>query len=151
MAKSNGSTVPEFMRQVVGDEPPASERAVAEQAVLALNSSMFTVYDHSLAKFKQNLRDRVPIILALFTGQGGQFILYRPGQAKWRARADRLPTRQVDQPEHGIYEIVSPPIQCEGKPAQRSSRCIARKIRRRQTISSWTCPMTISPPRHSPT
>ena len=79
MAESNGA-VPDFMRQVV-DEKPASARVVAEQAVLALNSSMMRLYDDSLEKFKQNMRDRVPIILALFSGQGGQMILYRPGHA----------------------------------------------------------------------
>src|SRR5207247_1434272 len=73
--------IPEFLRVVVAEEKPASDRAVAEQAVLALNSSMFRLYDESLEKFKQNLRDRVPIILALFSGAGGQLILYRPGHA----------------------------------------------------------------------
>src|SRR6059036_1385601 len=81
MAKSNGSAVPEFMRQVVADEPPVNERVVAEHAVLALNSSMMRFYEDSLTKFKQNMRERMPIILALFTGQGGQMILYRPGHA----------------------------------------------------------------------
>src|SRR6516165_6352077 len=72
MAKSNGSTVPEFMRQVVADEPPASDRVVAEHAVLALNASMMRIYEDSLTKFKQTIRERVPIVLALFSGQGGQ-------------------------------------------------------------------------------
>src|SRR5438552_5763571 len=78
---SANGVVPEFLHVVVADEKPASERAVAEQAVLALNSSMLRLYDESLEKFKRNMRDRVPIILALFTGQGGQMILYRPGHA----------------------------------------------------------------------
>jgi len=52
-------------------EKPASDRAVAT-GVLALNSSMLRLYDESLEKFKQNMRDRVPIILALFTGQAGR-------------------------------------------------------------------------------
>ena len=99
------------MYPVVGETPPASARDVAEQAVLALNSSMLTLYDESLEKFKQNMRDRVPIILALFTGQGGQMILYRPGQpARSRpARADRLPARQVGRPQqHGDLSDRAP-------------------------------------------
>src|SRR5262249_52813871 len=81
MAKTNqlSNAVPEFLRVVVADLKPASARQVAEENVLALNSSMLRLYDQSLEKFKQNMRDRVPIILALFTGAGGQFILYRPG------------------------------------------------------------------------
>jgi hypothetical protein len=77
----NGRAVPEFLRVVIADEEPATARAVAEKAVLALNSSMMRLYDESLETFKRNMRDRVPIILALFTGQGGQMILYRPGHA----------------------------------------------------------------------
>jgi hypothetical protein len=111
MAKSNGRAVPEFMRQVVADEPPVSERIVAEQAVLALNSSMMRFYEDSLLKFKQNMRDRVPIILALFTGQGGQMILYRPGHAP--EVAPPVPVvyqlaKSVGHSTMAIYEIVSP-------------------------------------------
>jgi hypothetical protein len=108
---SDGSTVPEFMRQVVSDEPPVSERVVAEHAVLALNSSMMRFYEDSLTKFKQNMRDRVPILLALFTGQGGQMILYRPGRAP--EFAPPVPVvyqlaKSVGHSTMAIYEILAP-------------------------------------------
>src|SRR3954452_14445183 len=111
MAKSNGSAVPEFMRQVVADEPPVSERVVAEHAVLALNASMMRFYEDSLTKFKQNMRDRVPIILALFTGQGGQMILYRPGHAP--EVAPPVPVvyqlaKSVGHSSMAIYQVVAP-------------------------------------------
>jgi hypothetical protein len=111
MAKSNGSLVPEFMRQVIADEPPASERVVAETAVLALNESMMHFYEASLTKFKQNMRDHVPIILALFTGQGGQMILYRPGHAPEVAPSVLVVyqlAKSVGHSTMAIYEIVSP-------------------------------------------
>jgi hypothetical protein len=111
MAKSNGSVVPEFMRQVIVDEPPAGERVVAEQAVLALNASMMRFYEDSLTKFKENMRDRAPIILALFTGQGGQMILYRPGQAPEVAPPVPIVyqlAKSVGHSTMAIYEIVSP-------------------------------------------
>jgi hypothetical protein len=111
MAKSNGSAVPEFMRQVVADEPPVSERVVAEHAVLALNASMMRFYEDSLTKFKQNMRDRVPIILALFTGQGGQMILYRPGHGPEVAPPVPIVyqlAKSVGHSTMAIYEIVSP-------------------------------------------
>ena len=139
MAKSNGSAVPEFMRQVVADEPPVSERVVAEHAVLALNASMMRFYEDSLATFKRNMRGRVPIILALFTGQGGQMILYRPGHgpevappvpvvyqlAKWINRdreiiprdtinkppSAELKPNQRDQDTLPPYEILDPILQ----------------------------------------
>jgi hypothetical protein len=108
---SNGSAIPEFLRVVVADEKPASARAVAEQAVLALNSSMFQLYDESLEKFKQNLRDRVPIILALFTGAGGQMILYRPGHAPEVAPSVPIVyqlAKSVGHSTMAIYQIVVP-------------------------------------------
>jgi hypothetical protein len=111
MAESNGSAVPDFMRPVVADEPPASARVVAEHAVLALNESMLTLYDASLEKFKQNMRDQVPIILALFSGQGGQMILYRPGQAPDVAPPVPLVyqlAKSVGHSTMAIYQIVAP-------------------------------------------
>ena len=79
--------------------------------MLALNSSMMTLYDESLEKYKQNLRDRAPIILALFTGAGGQFILYRPGHEPIVAdpvpRAYQL-AKSVGHSSMAIYQIVAP-------------------------------------------
>jgi hypothetical protein len=111
MTQSNGSAVPEFMRQVIADEPPASERVVAEDAVLALNASMIRLYEDSLTKYKQTMRDRVPIILALFTGQGGQMILYRPGRPPDIAPGVPIVyqlAKSVGHSTMAIYEILSP-------------------------------------------
>src|SRR6266436_983516 len=108
---SGNGAIPEFLRVVVADEKPASAGAVAEQAVLALNASMFRLYDESLEKFKQNLRDRVPIILALFTGQGGQLILYRPGHAPEVAPSVPIVyqlAKSVGHSSMAIYQIVVP-------------------------------------------
>src|SRR5262249_12973343 len=80
MAESTGDAIPEFMRTVIADEPPASARTAPERAGPTLNESMLTFYDASLEKFKKTMRERVPITLALFSGEGGQMILYRPGQ-----------------------------------------------------------------------
>ena len=106
-----GATVPAFLRVVVAEEKPASTRAVAEQAILALNSSMLRFYDEALEKFKQNMRDRVPIILALFSGTGGQMILYRPGHPP--EVAPLVPiiyqlAKSVGHSSMAIYEIVTP-------------------------------------------
>jgi hypothetical protein len=79
MYAANGMDVPKFLRVVVSEEQPASERTVAEQSVLALNAAMMAIYDEALAKYMRNMRRRVPILLALFSGEGGRMILYRPG------------------------------------------------------------------------
>ena len=108
---SNGSTIPEVLRVVLAEEKPASDRAVAEDAVLTLNASMMTLYDHTLEKYKRNMRDRVPIILALFSGAGGHFILYRPGHEP--LVADPVPVvyqlaKSVGHSSMAIYQIVAP-------------------------------------------
>jgi hypothetical protein len=111
MAKSNGGAIPDFMRPVVADEPPASARTVAERAVLTLNESMMSFYDASLETFKKNMRKQVPIIIALFSGEGGQMILYRPGQPA--EVAPPVPiiyqlAKSIGHSTMAVYEIVSP-------------------------------------------
>jgi len=103
--------IPDFLRVVITDEKPASPRSVAEQSVLALNSSMMRLYDESLVTFKQNMRDRVPIILALFSGQGGQMILYRPGHAPEVAAPVPIVyqlAKSVGHSSMAIYQVVAP-------------------------------------------
>src|SRR3954449_3181794 len=111
MADTTGNGIPEFMNLILDDDQPVSARVVAERAVLALNESMLSLYETSLAKFKQNMRERVPIILALFTGQGGQMILYRPGQDP--EVAPPVPilyqlAKSVGHSTMAIYEVVTP-------------------------------------------
>jgi hypothetical protein len=108
---TSAGALPEFLRQVIADEAPASARAVAEQAVLALNASMMTLYEHALIKFKHNMRDQVPIILALFTGEGGQMILSRPRRAPEIAPPVPIVyqlAKSVGHSTMAIYEILSP-------------------------------------------
>src|SRR4051812_17559847 len=107
----NGDAMPEFLRVVIADEKPANARAVAEQAVLALNVSMMRLYDESLEKFKQNMLDRVPVILALFSGAGGRMILYRPGHAPEVAPSVPIVyqlAKSVGHSSMAIYQVVAP-------------------------------------------
>jgi hypothetical protein len=115
MAKNSSSlangAIPDFLQVVVGEEEPASERAIAEHNVLTLNSAMMTLYDETLEKYKRNMRNRVPIILALFTGQGGNMILYRPGHEP--EVAPPVPVvyqlaKSVGHSSMAIYQIVAP-------------------------------------------
>ena len=41
---------------------------------------MFQLYGDAAKIFAANIKARNPVILALFSGAGGRFILYRPGQ-----------------------------------------------------------------------
>jgi hypothetical protein len=108
MHTSNGRDVPDFLRIVVPEEKPASDRTVAEQSVLALNSAMMVIDDEALAKSMRNMRRRVPIILALFSGEGGRMILYRPGHEP--LVADPVPiayqlAKSIGHSSMAVYQI----------------------------------------------
>jgi hypothetical protein len=111
MHGGNGRDIPDFLRVVVAEDETASARAVAEQSVLALNSAMMVIYDEALAKYMRNMRRRVPIILALFSGEGGKMILHRPGHDP--LVADPVPiayqlAKSVGHSSMAIYQLVAP-------------------------------------------
>jgi hypothetical protein len=115
-----GGDVPDFLRVVVADRKPAGQCAVAEKNVLALDTSMLDIYEGSLAQFKRNMRDQVPIILALFSEGGGRMILYRPGHEP--LVADPVPivyqlVKSVSHSSMAVYQIVAPYM---GDPSDKS-------------------------------
>ena len=106
--------VPAFMKEVVvetGKAPTAAEIASGE--VYSLNENMFTIYESSLAKYKRHIRERVPLIFALFSGKGGQFILYRPGQEPIEAPSPPAIyqiAKSVGHTAMATYQLVAPSI-----------------------------------------
>jgi hypothetical protein len=72
--------LPPYMDLIVGGTAP-STADVARQNVLGLNSAMFELYGSAGRVVQRNLLAQHPVILGLFTGAGGRFILYRPGIA----------------------------------------------------------------------
>ena len=72
--------LPSYMEPIAG-RTSSSAASIATKNVLALNTSMFQLYADAGAVFRQNLLAKHPLILALFSGAGGRFILYRPGMA----------------------------------------------------------------------
>lgn len=78
------SALPPDMKSLVGTPVPAPG-AVENSNVLALNKAMFELYDDSALIFRKNILDNHPVILALFSGAGGEFTLYRPGRPPLQA------------------------------------------------------------------
>src|SRR5712671_1611609 len=76
--------LPSFMAPIAG-RPSSSPADTATKNVLALNSMMFELYDDAARVFQANLLSKHPVILGLFSGAGGRFILYRPGMAPLEA------------------------------------------------------------------
>jgi hypothetical protein len=108
---AHGGDVPDFLKVVIAERKPASELAVAEQNVLALDTSMMDIYEGSLAQYKRNMRDRVPIILALFSEGGGRMILYRPGHEPLVAPPVPIIyqlAKSVSHSSMAVYQIVAP-------------------------------------------
>jgi hypothetical protein len=70
--------------------------------ILQLNTSMFDLYAEAGLTFRKNILAQPPVILGLFSGAGGRFILYRPGVAAAECAVDasRLFTAQVCRPQH---------------------------------------------------
>ncbi|MFG1421416.1 hypothetical protein [Roseixanthobacter liquoris] len=72
------------MNIIVGGAPPSAAET-AKQNVLALNTAMFALYGDSGRIISENILAQHPVILALFSGAGGRFLLYRPGQPRLEA------------------------------------------------------------------
>lgn len=109
--RASGDDVPDFMRNIIGNNKPASPRTVAEKNVLALDTSMMDIYEDSLAKYKRNMRSQVPIILALFSEGGGRMILHRPGHEPIEAAPVPIVyqlAKSVSHSSMAIYQIVAP-------------------------------------------
>lgn len=78
------SALPAYMDVIVGAKVPGPAQ-VAKQNMLALNSGMFELYGDASKLVQASILSQHPVILGLFSGAGGRFILYRPGQASLEA------------------------------------------------------------------
>ena len=76
--------LPSYLAPISG--PTASTPAeTATNNVLALDTAMFALYDNAGHIFQNHILAQHPVILGLFSGGGGRFILYRPGMAPLEA------------------------------------------------------------------
>ena len=79
-APARAGDVPSYFKEIVGTET-ATPAAIGAKNILDLNSSMFELYGDAATVFQKNILAEHPVILGLFSGAGGRFILYRPGMA----------------------------------------------------------------------
>ncbi len=98
---AGAQTLPDYMAPIAGNTA-ATPAETATKNVLALNTGMFELYGDAAKVFQKNILSKHPVILGLFSGRGGRFILYRPGHAAARcaAGADRLSTAEIGRPQH---------------------------------------------------
>lgn len=77
--------LPDYMKVIVGDFPATIKADLSTQNVLELNLAMMGIYDNALKKYQKTFLAQHPVILALFSSQGGKLTLYRPGKAPLQA------------------------------------------------------------------
>jgi hypothetical protein len=115
--------IPPYLRNVVAPLPMTSPKAVAERDALALDDQMQVIYSSSLQTYKQNLLATSPVILGLFSNQGGEFYLYRPGQPV--LKAPRVPIsyeicKSCGHSAMAVYQLVTPYLANPDDPSWRT-------------------------------
>src|SRR5438270_13437724 len=72
---------------------------------------MFGLYDAAGRVFQKNILAQHPVILGLFSGAGGRFILYRPGMAPLEAPSVPIVyqvLKSVDHSTMALAQVVGP-------------------------------------------
>jgi hypothetical protein len=109
-AAAHAAELPPAIEPISGTNT-STPRDTATKNVLALNSSMFELYDNSLHIFEKNILAKHPVILGLFSGAGGRFILYRPGMAPLEAPSVPVAYQLLKSVGHStmaLAEVVMP-------------------------------------------
>ena len=78
-ALAQGADLPEYLRNISGNTP-STPADLATRDILQLDVGMFSLYDRASTIYRRNILAKHPIVLAMFTNQGGQLMLFRPGQ-----------------------------------------------------------------------
>ncbi len=82
-----------------------------EKSVIALNNTMFGIYDQELKQFEAKLLDKVPVIVARFSTEGGHLTLYRPHQAPLLAEFPSISYQLAKSVGHSVmitYDMMQP-------------------------------------------
>jgi hypothetical protein len=102
--------VPDYMKAIAG-EAVSTPAETATADVLALNAAMFDLYGNSGQIFQKNILAQHPVILGLFSGAGGRFILYRPGMPPLEAPSVPITYQLLKSIGHStmaLAEVVAP-------------------------------------------
>jgi hypothetical protein len=112
VSRSQGAEIPTYLAPIVGTQT-ATAAEVGTKDILQLNASMFELYDASGRIFQKNFLAQHPVILGLFSGAGGRFILYRPGMAPIDAPSVPITYQLLKSVGHStmaVAEVVMPYI-----------------------------------------
>jgi hypothetical protein len=107
---ASAGDLPAYMQPIAG-HTASSASDTATRDMLALNAGMFELYDGAARTFQKNILSRHPVILALFSGAGGRFTLYRPGQAPLEAPSVPIAYQLLKSVGHStmaLTQVVGP-------------------------------------------
>jgi hypothetical protein len=97
--------LPSYMAPISG-RTVSSPADTAVKNVLALNTAMFALYDDAAKVFHGNILSKHPVILGLFSGAGGRFILYRPGMGPLEAPSVPLVYQLLKSVDHSTMALA---------------------------------------------
>jgi hypothetical protein len=120
---ARAADLPPHLQELVGAPAPTPSE-IANQNVLQLNATMFDLYANAAAIFRKNILANHPVILALFSGAGGRFILYRPGMAPLEAPSVPIAYQILKSVGHStmaLAEVVGPYLDNPANQAWRAS------------------------------
>src|SRR6266566_10037148 len=107
---ARAAELPTYLQGIVGTST-SSAGEVATKNILQLNTSMFDLYDDAGRTFRKNILAQHPVILGLFSGAGGRFILYRPGMTSLEAPSVPIVyqvLKSVDHSTMALAQVVGP-------------------------------------------
>src|ERR1700716_131990 len=97
--------LPSYMAPISG-RTVSSPAETSMKNVLALNTAMFELYDNAAKIFERNILSKHPVILGLFSGAGGRFILYRPGMAPLEAPSVPIVYQLLKSVDHSTMALA---------------------------------------------
>lgn len=102
--------IPDYL-EIIVDEKTPSAASVAAENIEALDTGMNAIYADNLIRYKQHMRDRIPVIFAFFNTRGGQMVLLLPG--KDPVVAPPVPeiytlTKSVAHSSMAVFQLVAP-------------------------------------------
>src|SRR5215471_16269206 len=120
---ATSQNLPSYMDPISG-RTTSSAAATATKNVLALNTMMFELYGDAAQVFKRNILSKHPVIFGLFSGAGGRFILYRPGQPPLEAPSVPIVYQLLKSVGHStmaVAEVVGPYVDNQADQSWRGS------------------------------
>ncbi len=120
---AHADDVPAYFKEILGAQT-ATPAEIGTRNVLQLNTTMFELYGDAAQVFKKNILARHPVILGLFSGAGGRFILYRPGMAPLDAPQVPIAYQLLKSVGHStmaLAEVVVPYLDSPGDLTWRAS------------------------------